>query len=349
MHIISGQFQAASRHQFERTESQVSIRRELAPAPAPESAPPRRLPPPVVDLVTPGSAQANAHSVLRQSQPAPTSTEAAEPGTDPEWNLFKALVEALTGKQIETASIGQSAAAPTVSATPPPSATAPSSAAAAADNSRVLRIDAMQISEQEITEVAFSGQFQTADGRSISLDLSYSMQRSYSATGISASVSSGAAKDPLVLNFDGLGARLRADRYDFDLDSDGADDSVATLASGSAYLALDRNGDGQINNGSELFGTLSGDGFADLTAYDVDGNGFIDEADPVFSQLSLFRPNDTLRTLASRDVGAILGNIDSPARLTDANNQSLGQLRATGFYLSNSGGAGLVQQVDLVT
>ena len=318
MHIISGQFQAASRHQFDRTESQVSIRRELASATPPESAPPRRV-------------------------PAPASAEAAETGTDSEWSLFKALVEALTGRQIETASISQSAATSTQVAIT-------LTAAAPADNSRVLRIDALQISEQEITEVAFSGQFQTADGRSISLDLSYSLQRSYSATAISANVTSGAATDPLVLNFDGLGARLSTDRYGFDLDSDGADDAVAKLASGSAYLALDRNGDGRINNGSELFGTVSGDGFADLAAYDVDGNGFVDGADPVFSQLSLYRPNDALRSLASEDVGAIfLGNIDSPARLTDANNQSLGQLRATGFYLSNSGGAGLVQQVDLVT
>src|SRR5690606_26983510 len=131
MHIISGQFQAASQHQFDRTESQVSIRRELAPATPPESAPPRRM-------------------------PAPASAEAAETGTDSEWSLFKALVEALTGRQIETASISQSAATSTQVAIT-------STAAAPADNSRVLRIDALQISEQEITEVAFSGQFHTAD------------------------------------------------------------------------------------------------------------------------------------------------------------------------------------------
>ena len=44
------------------------------------------------------------------------------------------------------------------------------------------------------------------------------------------------------------------------------------MLNGSGYLALDKNGDGTINDGSELFGTRNGDGFADLAQYDEDGN-----------------------------------------------------------------------------
>lgn len=42
-------------------------------------------------------------------------------------------------------------------------------------------------------------------------------------------------------------------------------------------LSLDQNGNGEIDNGTELFGTKSGDGFADLARYDLDYNGWIDE------------------------------------------------------------------------
>ena len=54
------------------------------------------------------------------------------------------------------------------------------------------------------------------------------------------------------------------------------------LGSGSGFLALDKNGNGKIDDGSELFGTKSGDGFADLAEYDSDGNGWIDEKGRVY-------------------------------------------------------------------
>ena len=56
----------------------------------------------------------------------------------------------------------------------------------------------------------------------------------------------------------------------FDLDADGKEEEISVL-NGSGYLALDKNGDGVINDGSELFGTKNGDGFADLARYDEDG------------------------------------------------------------------------------
>ena len=56
--------------------------------------------------------------------------------------------------------------------------------------------------------------------------------------------------DPLVINFDGLGAQLSQTRFEFDLDNNGTAEQIASLRSGSGYLALDRNGDGAINNGN---------------------------------------------------------------------------------------------------
>ena len=126
-------------------------------------------------------------------------------------------------------------------------------------------------------------------------------------------------------------------------------EEIATLSSNSAYLALDRNQDGIINNGSELFGPQSGNGFKELAKYDDDGNGFIDASDRIYSQLSVFNPHsNTQRSLQDVNVGALyLDAVDSPFRLTDSNNETLGQVRSTSFYLTNDRQVQSLQQIDL--
>lgn len=284
------------------------------------------------------------------AEPVPTPAcpeDTIESNLDLETSLLKALVEAMLGYRIKLMKIPPTTSTPAIDEATTAEPLAASSPVA--DDGLLLRVEATQTTETEVTEVAFSGQVSSADGLQISMNLQYLLQRSYSATTFSASIASAKPTDPLVLNFDGLGVALDAGGTQFDLDGDELIDTLPTLRTGSSYLALDRNGDGTINNGLELFGPQSGDGYSELAQFDVDGNNFIDDADPVFGQLQLFRPGEISQALISANIGAIfLGNVASPARLTDDNNQSLGQLRATGFYLTNSGTAGLVQQVDLV-
>jgi hypothetical protein len=45
--------------------------------------------------------------------------------------------------------------------------------------------------------------------------------------------------------------------------------------------------DGRVNDGRELFGPRTGDGFAELAAYDDDGNNWIDENDGIHDNLSI--------------------------------------------------------------
>ena len=142
--------------------------------------------------------------------------------------------------------------------------------------------------------------------------------------------------------------------FQFDIDCDGKMDEISMLREGSGFLALDKNGDGKINDGSELFGTRSGNGFADLAVYDEDGNGWIDENDEIFDKLRVWSKDkdgkDVLKTLKEADVGAIyLGSTNSQFSLTDKkDNEVLGAVRSTGIYLKESTGmAGTVQQVDL--
>ena len=58
--------------------------------------------------------------------------------------------------------------------------------------------------------------------------------------------------DPLVINLSGQNADVSDETFTFDIDSDGKEDNISLLAKNCGFLALDLNGDGKINNGSEL-------------------------------------------------------------------------------------------------
>lgn len=210
------------------------------------------------------------------------------------------------------------------------------------------------VMEQENTVFSTTGVARTADGREISFNLDLEMSRGFVGTIESESLETYnyVMTDPLVINLDDSPAGLSDQKFYFDLDSDGKKDEISSLRQGSAFLAYDKNGDGIINDGSELFGTKSGDGFADLAAYDQDGNGWIDEGDDIYSKLKLWTKdedgNDRLIGLKEADVGAIyLGSAATDFHLNDAANNTNGMIRQTGIFLRESGGVGTVQHVDL--
>ena len=122
--------------------------------------------------------------------------------------------------------------------------------------------------------------------------------------------------------------------------------------SGSGYLALDKNGDDKINDGTELFGVKSGDGFKDLAEYDTDSNGWIDENDEVFDKLKVWSRTDDgkdeMKGLKEAGVGAIfLGAEDTEFTLEGEDGILDGKVRKTGIFLKEDGTAGTIQHVDL--
>ena len=160
--------------------------------------------------------------------------------------------------------------------------------------------------ESESMSFTASGRVITADGREITLDLQLNMNREfYSRTDISLRMGDAAKIDPLVINYSGSAPELSAARYSFDLDCDGAPDQISFLTGGSGFLALDKNGDGLINNGSELFGPQSGNGFADLAVFDEDGNDWIDDNDPILSRLRIW-----IKDPAGQDRLLVLGQVE---------------------------------------
>lgn len=208
--------------------------------------------------------------------------------------------------------------------------------------------------EHEQVSFQAAGQVKTADGRTIDISVQLNMSRTfYSHQSISIRAGDAVLTDPLVVNFDGPAAALTERNFQFDLDCDGKPDQISFVRPGSGFLALDRNGDGVINDGSELFGPQTGNGFLELAAYDEDGNGWIDEADEIFDCLRIWtrdaQGNEVLFALGEKGIGAIyLGYADTQFSMRDSHNQENGQLRSTGIFLRENGGVGSIQQVDLL-
>lgn len=215
--------------------------------------------------------------------------------------------------------------------------------------------------EQEDTCFSTVGTVRTKDGREINFNVNVNMSRrceEYYREELN--VAQFALYDPLVINLNTDVTKLSDQTFYFDLDADGEEEEISMLR-GSGYLALDKNGDGVINDGSELFGTKNGDGFADLARYDEDGNGWIDENDSIWSKLKIWckdeNGNDVLYKLSDKGVGAIcLKNVSTDFTMqgdrkaqdgTMNANATNAVIRKTGIFLYENGNVGTVQHVDM--
>lgn len=208
--------------------------------------------------------------------------------------------------------------------------------------------------ESETTSFSGKGVVVTADGREIDINVQLNMSRSFteSISTFHNSVQT-VLTDPLVIQLDDCPVSVSDEKFMFDIDSDGVSEKISKLSAGSAFLALDRNGDGVINNGSELFGTKSGNGFLELAAYDEDGNGWIDENDSIYKDLKLWQKDDAgkdkLTGLKENGIGAIyLGAQNTRFSLNSlTDNSTNGVIQKTGLYLKEDGQAKTIAQVDL--
>ncbi len=209
--------------------------------------------------------------------------------------------------------------------------------------------------ESESVSYQAQGQVKTADGKTINVDVQLNMDRAYSSyTKTSVDVEFKNTVDPLVVNYSGTAASLTERKFEFDLDFDGRMDNISFAGEGSGFLALDKNGDGKINDGRELFGPSTGAGFDELENFDDDGNGWIDENDAVWNSLKVWSKdaegNDVFYTLKDVNVGAIyLGETETEFSVKEAaTNDTQGVVRSTSFFLKEDGsGAGTVQHIDL--
>ncbi|MDE2600430.1 MAG: VCBS repeat-containing protein [Rhodocyclaceae bacterium] len=335
MKISASEISMQSEHSSVSIYSRMESLRAWKGSPAGSANPAPRTPTPQVLLSDKGVA----------IQAAAANGEEAQ--LDPKIKLLIAMIEAITGKPVKFFNQASLAQPPAAGNSAPASATPPS----AADWGMTYDLHE-SYTEAEQTTVSSSGTIKTADGKTVSFQLDLSMSRSYyESTDISVRAGNAQRKDPLVINFDGTAAQLSDMKFSFDLNGDGKEESISQLAGGSGYLALDKNGDGKINNGTELFGPTTNNGFGELARLDGDRNGWIDENDAAFEQLKIWVPGadgGKLMSLKEAGVGALaLAHINSQFELRGQGNSNLGGIRDTGVFLFEDGRVGSMQEIDL--
>ena len=209
--------------------------------------------------------------------------------------------------------------------------------------------------EKEDTSFCASGVVKTADGREIMLDVNLQMSREFCSREEFSLKAGDALIDPLVINFSGVLPSLDENsRIQFDINIDGSKESIAALSQGSGYLAIDKNGDGRINDGSELFGPSSGNGFEELASLDSDKNGWLDENDSAYYNVKIWNisqdGSETLFDIAAAGIGAIyIGRAETEFSMTGTDGALEGKIRETGIFLREDGSAGTVQEIDVVS
>ena len=104
----------------------------------------------------------------------------------------------------------------------------------------------------------------------------------------------------LDLNGDGIQTTTMQNGVNFDINNDGKVDQTAWVARGDGLLVRDINHDGQINDGSELFGSATvlpsgktaADGYVAMKALDTNNDGVLNAKDAAFSELMVWTDNN---------------------------------------------------------
>jgi len=208
-------------------------------------------------------------------------------------------------------------------------------------------MELIHTSESESCTFAASGNVCLADGSTRDFNVGYHMERQEEST----SVGVGTFRDPLMLDLGAPENKFGANAIEFDIDADGDTERVKMPTGNTAVLFIDNNRNGKADDGSELFGARSGDGFADLAKLDSDGNGWIDEGDAAFADLKLWQTGEDgkseVKSLAEAGIGALATQNASTPFTIKNDGEAVGQQRASSVWLGETSGAGLVRQVDL--
>ena len=166
--------------------------------------------------------------------------------------------------------------------------------------------------------------------------------------------------DPLVLDLDGNGYDLISQEYSqayFEFDSDGFAENAGWIGGNDAFLVRDTNGNGAIDNITEMFGNRTTSGFTALAALDSNNDGVFNSADAAFATVRLWKDANSnavtdageLVSLASAGIASIslssvaLDPVNDPNAFVRGN-----QIVREGSFTRTDGSTGRVGDAALV-
>ena len=168
-------------------------------------------------------------------------------------------------------------------------------------------------------------------------------------------------RDPLALDLDGDGIETVAASAGvlFDHDGNGIKTASGWVKDDDGLLVLDRNGNGTVDNGGELFGVdtvlangqKATDGFQALSELDSNGDGRIDAADAAFQNLKVWRDIDQDGVTQADEMYSLANvGISSISLTRTTATQDLGngnQSTASGSFTRSDGTTGAVANLSL--
>lgn len=183
-------------------------------------------------------------------------------------------------------------------------------------------------------------------------------------SGVAAAAAAGTVpprRDPLAFDLDGDGIETVSNNQGkailFDHDADGIKTGTGWLAPDDGWLALDKNGNGTIDSGRELFGVdtilkngqNAANGFAALADQDSNNDGVINASDTIFANLRIWRDlnqdgisqANELTTLAQNNITSIsLGSTPAAINFGNGNVQT-----AAGTFTRSDGTTGISGEI----
>jgi hypothetical protein len=206
--------------------------------------------------------------------------------------------------------------------------------------------------ETENTDFFADGKVITGEGKAIDFSFKMDMAREFFKEDQFIHVEKGyVLVDPLVIHLDTAAPKLSEAKVSLDLNLDGKNEDISMPGQGSGFLALDINEDGIINDGSELFGPSTGEGFLELSRYDRDHNFWIDENDEIFDDLSYWGEDEQgearLSKITDMGIGAIyLASVKTPFDLRNEDNTLQAKIKKSGIALNEDGTVSSIQEMD---
>lgn len=225
----------------------------------------------------------------------------------------------------------------------------------------ILLVEQWQTNTQSLS---FKMQAELAiNDQNISIDYSFSLKSEH-VSYLSFETNAAALKDPILVQFGSQGLGEISGESDFDINNDNALNKLPIFSGDVGYLVYDINQNGKADNGTELFGPQTGNGFTEMAKLDSNHNGFIDQEDEHFDKLYLWKPGDEQVTgdleteqitnqgqwISLSDIGIYAINLagqNSPYSFYDQQGEIQAQLRQSSFALNESGNVLGVHQIDV--